>query len=63
MAGSRNDVSFTRRSMSELVNKLDPKRLSTPQVVYVMNSGNVKTEMPDLPGQDYRWAKGLLPDE
>lgn len=62
MAGSQK-VSYTKRSFTEIVNKLDPQRLSTPQVVYVFDNGKVKTELPDLPGQEYRWAKGLPPND
>lgn len=64
MAGSQQQhVTFTRLSMDEVVNKLDPKRLSTPQAVYQFSNGKLKYELPDLPGKDYRWAKGILPDE
>lgn len=62
MAGSQN-VSFARFSLAEAVNKLDPQRLSTPQPVYVFDNGKIKSELPDLPGKDYRWAKGILPDD
>nr|UVX62908.1 MAG: hypothetical protein [Bacteriophage sp.] len=57
MAGSQ--VTYTRRNIGEIVNKLDPKRLSEPQVVYVFDNGKTIKELPDLPGQDYRWVKDI----
>lgn len=57
MAG--REVSYTTRSFTEIVNRLDPKRLSEPEVVYVFDDGKVKKEQPTLPGQDYRWTKDI----
>lgn len=54
-----NNVTFQRRSLTDIVNRLDPKRLSEPVGVYPLNNGKIKTERPDLPGQVYRWAKDL----
>lgn len=58
MAG-RREVSYTKTSIGELVNKLDPKRLSEPQVVYVFDNGKTIKEIPDQPGKDYRWIKDM----
>jgi hypothetical protein len=56
---ARRQVSYTTRSFAEIVNRLDPKRLTEPEVVYVMNNGNVKREAPTLPGHEYRWVKDI----
>lgn len=58
MAG-RREVSYTRSNIGELVNKLDPKRLSEPQVVYVFDNGKTVKEIPDQPGETYSWARDL----
>lgn len=60
MAGRQ--VSYTTRSFTEIVNRLDPKRLSTPEAVYVFDNGKVKNEQPTLPGHDYRWTKDIEND-
>lgn len=60
MAGRQ--VSYTTRSFTEIVNRLDPKRLSEPEVVYVFDNGKVKAEPPTLPGREYRWVKDINND-
>ena len=57
MAGRQ--VTFTKRNVGEVVNKLDPKRLSEPVPIYVLSNGKLKTQLPDLPGQDYRWTRDI----
>lgn len=56
MAGSQ--PTFTTRSFEEIVNRLDPKRLTEPQVVYLFGS-KVKKERPTLPGEEYQWVKDI----
>lgn len=57
MAGSQ--VTYTTRDVASIVNKLDPKHLSDPQVVYVFDNGKTIKETPDMPGQEYRWIKDI----
>lgn len=52
-------VKFTKRSFTELVNRADPRRLTDPEVIYVFDNGKTKSQVPDQPGKDYRWAKEL----
>lgn len=57
MAGRQ--VTYTTRSIGEIVNRLDPKRLTEPEVVYVLDNGKTVKEIPTLPGHDYRWTKDI----
>lgn len=57
MAGRQ--VTYTKRNIAELVNKVDPKRLSEPVPIYPLSNGKIKTQLPDLPGQDYRWTRDI----
>lgn len=57
MAGRQ--VTYTTRNIGEIVNRLDPKRLSDPEVVYVLDNGKVKKQLPDKPGEEYRWVKDM----
>lgn len=57
MAGRQ--VTYETISLGEMVNRLDPKRLSTPQVVYVFDNNKTIKEKPEQPGQDYPWTKDI----
>ncbi len=57
MAGRQ--VSYTTRNFGAIVNKLDPKRLSEPQTVYVFDNGKTIKELPELPGEEYRWVRDI----
>lgn len=61
MAGRQ--VSYTTRNLGEIVNRLDPKRLSEPEVVYLFDNGKLKKEQPTLPGHDYRWVRNIFEND
>lgn len=55
-------VSYTTVSIGEIVNRLDPKRLTSPDVEYVFGNRTFSREQTQ-PGQTYAWIDRITEEE
>lgn len=55
-------VSYTSINIGQIVNRLDPKRLTAPEVEYTFGNRTFSREQTQ-PGQTYQWIERITEEE